>query len=72
MTFSTRAVHPLRSQSCRSATIPMIVRMQVLSAVATRSVGEKRSPWPWLSVGASVSRAEPDGPWIEAQRSWPL
>ena len=72
MTFSTRAVHPLRSQLWRSATIPIIVMMQVLNAVAIRSVGEKRSPFPSLSVGASVSRTDPDRAWIDAQRSFPL
>jgi hypothetical protein len=51
--------------------MPMIVSMQVLRAVATRSVGEKRSPLPWLSVGASVSSSVPEGWWLERQRSSP-
>ena len=71
MFFSTRAVQPSRAHPWRLATIPMIVRMQVLRDVATRSVGEKRSPLPWLSMGASVSRRVPEGPWLAWQRSCP-
>ena len=41
MCFSTVALAPFRSISRRLATIPSVVRMQVASAVATRSVGEK-------------------------------
>ena len=60
--------HDLLNPGCASLEIPTmtirndphIVRMQVFSAVAMRSVGEKRSPFPWLSRGASVSRIEPD------------
>jgi hypothetical protein len=37
------------------ALMAIVVSMQLASAVAMRSVGEKRSPFPWLSVGASVS-----------------
>ena len=37
-----------------SALIPIIVSMHEANAVATRSVGEKASPFPLLSVGASV------------------
>ena len=71
MVFSIRALAPCSGQPWRSATIPKIVRMQVLRAVATRSVGEKRSPLPWLSVGASVSSSQPEGPWLEWQRRAP-
>ena len=42
------------------AEIPMTVHMQEASAAATRSVGEKRSPLPPLSNGASVSIVEPE------------
>ena len=55
MVFSTRASLPSMAKPWRSAVMPMIVRMQVARAVATRSVGEKASPRPWLSSGASVS-----------------
>ena len=46
----------------RLAEIPMIVAIQVANAVATRSVGEKDSPFPSLSTGASVSSLAPEGP----------
>jgi hypothetical protein len=45
----------------------MVVAMQVAKAVATKSVGEKDSPLPWLSLGASVASAVPDGPWTAEQ-----
>jgi len=32
----------------------MTVNMQLPSEVAAKSVGEKRAPLPWLSIGASV------------------
>jgi len=47
---------------CLFAVIPMIVAIQVANAVATRSVGEKDSPFPSLSTGASVSSLAPEGP----------
>jgi hypothetical protein len=71
ISFVTLADMPRRSIPCRSATIPMIVMMHAGSAAATRSVGENRSPFPWLSVGASVSMTEPEGPCVSVQRSWP-
>jgi len=40
------AFMPRRSSPSRLATIPMIVIMQVGSAAASRSVGEKASPLP--------------------------
>ena len=46
--------------------------MQVPSAVATRSVGEKERPSPWLSSGASVVRVTPDGPCSASQRKSPM
>ena len=49
----------------------MIVIMQAPRAVATRSVGEKLSPRPWLSTGASVTSVVPEGPWVARQRSPP-
>ena len=47
---------------CLLAAIPIIVPIQVANAVATRSVGEKDSPFPSLSTGASVSSLAPEGP----------
>ena len=51
--------------------MPMMVNMQEPQAVATRSVGEKVSPLPWLSTGASVAASDPEGPWTDLQRSFP-
>jgi hypothetical protein len=67
----TFAVARPMSIAFRWATIPMVVSMHVPRAVATRSVGEKASPFPMLSFGASVSCFSPDGPWIAEQRSDP-
>ena len=39
----------------------MIVLMQPASAAPTRSVGEKDSPLPLLSTGASVESVAPEG-----------
>jgi len=44
------------------AAIPIIVAIQAARAVATKSVGEKDSPLPSLSTGASVSSLAPEGP----------
>jgi hypothetical protein len=49
----------------------MTVMMQVPSAAATRSVGEKASPLPPLSTGASVVIVFPDGPWLAVRCSQP-
>ena len=51
-------------QPLRRARMPITVSMHVPVAVASRSVGEKRSPRPSLSFGASVSSFAPDGPWV--------
>ncbi len=53
---------PSRLIECLLAAIPIIVAIQVANAVATRSVGEKDSPFPSLSTGASVSSLAPEGP----------
>ena len=42
------------------ALIPITVSIQLPNAVATRSVGEKASPKPLLSRGASVAMVVPD------------
>ena len=71
ISFVVSTFIPSRSMACRSATMPMIVIMHAPSAVATRSVGEKLSPLPWLSTGASVTSVVPDGPWVARQRRPP-
>ena len=43
------------------AVIPIVVIMQVTVAAARRSVGEKESPLPSLSTGASVCTTSPEG-----------
>jgi len=55
-------VIPSNDSECLLAAIPIIVAIQVAKAVATRSVGEKDSPFPSLSTGASVSSLAPEGP----------
>ena len=56
---------------CVCAAMPMMVIIQLPSAVATRSVGEKASPLPWLSVGASVRIFVPDWTWVASVRRPP-
>ena len=55
-------VIPSNDSECLLAAIPIIVTIQVANAVATRSVGEKDSPFPSLSTGASVPSLAPEGP----------
>ena len=71
ISFIVSMVIPSSLMEWRLAEIPMIVAMQVANAVATRSVGEKDSPLPSLSTGASVESVAPEGPWEAEQRSWP-
>jgi len=71
MLLTTVRRMPPRSTSWRAATMPRMVAMHVPSAVATRSVGEKDSPLPWLSRGASVCRVVPEGVCVARQRSSP-
>src|SRR3977135_3726222 len=68
----TFTVIPFTSSPCSWAAIARIVLMQVPSAVATRSVGEKDSPLPLLSVGASVAILACDGPWTASQCRSPV
>lgn len=63
---------PSISRPCVGAAMPMVVRMQVARATVTRSVGEKRSPFPWLSTGASVSIVLPERVWVALVRSPPV
>ena len=60
MTLVTSAVVPVMSIFRFLAAIPMMVMMQDASEVAHRSVGEKASPLPSLSTGASVIIYSPD------------
>ena len=42
------------------AFMPIMVSMQLASEADSKSVGEKASPFPWLSTGASVIIFVPD------------
>src|SRR5215469_9366549 len=72
ISFWTDTVIPRRSTPRSSALIPMVVLMHVARAVATRSVGENASPFPLLSLGASVEIFDCDGPWVASQCRPPL
>ena len=62
ISFVVSIVIPSRLIECLLAAIPIIVAIQEARAVATKSVGEKDSPFPSLSTGASVSSLAPEGP----------
>ena len=62
ISFVVSIVIPSRVMECLLAAIPIIVAIQAARAVATKSVGEKDSPFPSLSTGASVSSLAPEGP----------
>src|SRR5438046_2535529 len=72
ISFFTSTVIPFRFTPSDSALIPMVVLMQVPSAVATRSVGENASPLPLLSAGASVGIFDLDGPCVASQCKLPV
>src|SRR5206468_4718849 len=72
ISFCTDTVIPRRSTPSSSALIPMVVLMHVASAVATRSVGENASPFPLLSVGASVAILDCEGPCVASQCKSPV
>src|SRR6516225_8647574 len=72
ISFCTETFIPRRSTPSDSALIPIVVLMQVPSAVATRSVGENASPFPLLSVGASVASFDFDGPCVASQCKLPV
>src|SRR5207244_13475902 len=72
ISFCTETFMPFRLTPSSSAFIPMVVLMQVPSAVATRSVGENASPLPLLSVGASVESIDSDGPCVASQCRSPV
>src|ERR1035438_780981 len=63
----TSYLMPAMSTPCLRAAMAMVVAMQVANAVATRSVGETGAPQIWLSLGASVARALPEGSWTAEQ-----
>ncbi len=62
ISFVVSIVIPSKVMECLLAAIPIIVAIQVAKAVATRSVGEKDSPFPSLTSGASVASLLPEGP----------
>lgn len=64
MIFSTSTLVPSSATSNAGAFMPIMVSMQLASAVAVRSVGENRSPFPLLSVGASVSMMVLERRWV--------
>lgn len=64
ITFKTLIFTPFKAASICFARIAMVVSIQLANAVPTRSVGENLSPFPWLSVGASVSKKESDWIWV--------
>src|SRR5437762_6747303 len=72
ISFCTDTVMPRKSTPRSSALIPIVVLMQVASAVATRSVGENAAPLPLLSVGASVEIFDSDGPCVASQCKLPV
>src|SRR3954454_3850932 len=72
ISFCTDTVMPRRSTPRSSAFIPMVVLIHVARAVATRSVGEKASPLPLLSVGASVGIFACEGPCVASQCKSPV
>ena len=60
MILVTAAVEPVKSTFKSLALIPITVIMQLAKALATVSVGEKASPFPLLSKGASEMISLPD------------
>ena len=71
MIFSVLASAPLSLSSRSLALIAIVVNIQAANEVPMRSVGENRSPLPWLSVGASVSNVDPDCKWVAKVLSSP-
>ncbi len=62
ISFVVSIVISSKVMECLLAAIPIIVAIQVAKAVASKSVGEKDSPFPSLSTGASVPSLAPEGP----------
>ena len=63
--FLTVAIVSLISIPFFSTAIAIIVKIQLAKAEHTISVGEKASPRPWLSFGASVFITDPESKWVE-------
>src|SRR6266446_10525997 len=72
ISFCTDTLIPRNSTPSSCALIPIVVLMHVARAVATRSVGENASPFPLLSVGASVASFDFDGSWTASQCKSPV
>ena len=62
----TSSLRPSNDHFSFFALIPITVSRQVPNAVATRSVGQKSRPFPSWSMGASVSKTEPDFSWRDS------
>jgi hypothetical protein len=71
MYFVTSASIPSKGISCVLDAIPINVSMQADIAAHTESVGENASPFPWLSIGASVMRIEPEARCVCSVRKFP-
>ena len=71
MCFITRAVNPTNGMPLSRAAIPMMVIMQLAREEDKRSLGEKASPLPWLSNGASVITCFPLRTWVASVRRSP-
>lgn len=67
----TVAVAPTMSISIERAAMPMMLRMQLPSETASRSLGEKPCPYPLLSLGASVSTTTPESACCARHRNAP-
>ncbi len=71
MDFQTFALISIGSSPMSRALIPMMVMTQLQRAELTKSVGEKASPFPWLSMGASVMTSEFDRVCVMRVRRFP-
>ena len=57
---------------CVFAAIAMMVSIQLANDEATKSVGEKVLPKPWLSIGASVNILVSESKWVISVLKSPL
>ena len=71
MIFFISAFAHARGVPLFSISISKMVSIQAAKDAAKRSVGEKASPFPWLSIGASVSILAPEG-WQSSKRFCPF
>src|SRR5439155_12290426 len=72
ISFCTDTVIPRKSTPSSCALIPIVVLMHLTRRLDTRSVGENASPFPLLSVGASVASFDFDGPCTASQCKSPV